>query len=70
MRFLPKTYSFLIKELGAVIMKGYNIVGDGTRAALIPLLTGKTQGELPEARRGHINSGTVDSFPWIWNQFK
>lgn len=23
MRFLPKTYSFLIKELGAVIMKGY-----------------------------------------------
>lgn len=22
MRFLPKTYSFLIKELGAIVMKG------------------------------------------------
>ncbi|CAH2061727.1 unnamed protein product, partial [Iphiclides podalirius] len=28
----------------------YNIVGDGTPAAIIPLLTGKTELELPEAR--------------------
>ncbi|CAM4965424.1 unnamed protein product [Rotaria socialis] len=70
MRFLPKSYSFIIKELGAVVMKGYNIVGDGTRAALLPLLTGKTQRELPEARRGHADAETVDQFPWIWNQFK
>ncbi|CAF4403358.1 unnamed protein product, partial [Adineta steineri] len=39
MRFLPKTYSYLIKELGAIVMKGYNIVGDGTPAALFPILT-------------------------------
>ncbi|CAF1108083.1 unnamed protein product [Rotaria sordida] len=51
-------------------MKGYNIVGDGTRSALLPILTGKTQRELPEARRGHARAETVDRFPWIWNQFK
>ncbi|CAF3486381.1 unnamed protein product [Rotaria socialis] len=70
MRFLPKTYSFLIKELGAIVMKGYNIVGDGTPAALLPILTGQTEQELPESRRGRTGAVTVDKFPWIWNQFK
>ncbi|CAF1058404.1 unnamed protein product [Adineta steineri] len=70
MRFLPKSYNYLIKELGSIIMKGYNIVGDGTPAALLPILTGKTEKELPEARRGHIGAQTVDRFPWIWKKFK
>ncbi|CAF4432209.1 unnamed protein product, partial [Rotaria magnacalcarata] len=52
MRFLPKSYNYLIKDLGSIVMKGYNIVGDGTPAALLPILTGKTERELPEARRG------------------
>ncbi|CAF1552481.1 unnamed protein product, partial [Adineta ricciae] len=70
MRFLPKTYSFLVNELGAIVMKGYNIVGDGTPAALFPILTGQTERELPESRRGYPNATTVDDFPWIWNDFK
>ncbi len=49
---------------------GYNIVGDGTPAALLPILTGQTEQELPEARRGHISAETVDRFPWIWKKFK
>ena len=49
---------------------GYNIVGDGTPAALLPILTGKTEKELPEARRGHTGANTVDRFPWIWKKFK
>jgi len=52
------------------IFIGYNIVGDGTPAALLPILTGKTEQELPEARRGHVDAKTVDKFPWIWNKFK
>ena len=40
-RKLPKTYSFLRDKLGAVILHGYNIVGDATTAALLPMLTGK-----------------------------
>ncbi|CAF1340731.1 unnamed protein product [Adineta ricciae] len=70
MRFLPKTYSFLVNELGAIVMKGYNIVGDGTPAALFPILTGQTEQELPESRRGYPKATTVDDFPWIWNDFK
>ena len=86
MRFLPKSYHYLIRELGSVVMKGrasvraprlaldlfsgYNIVGDGTPAALLPILTGKTEQELPEARRGQPDAQTVDRFPWIWKKFR
>lgn len=49
---------------------GYNIVGDGTPAALLPILTGKTEKELPEARRGYAGANVVDRFPWIWKKFR
>jgi hypothetical protein len=49
---------------------GYNIVGDGTPSALLPILTGQTEQQLPEARRGHDGAETVDRFPWIWKKFK
>lgn len=39
-RILPKTYSYIRDELDFTILNGYNIVGDGTTANLIPLLTG------------------------------
>jgi hypothetical protein len=45
-------------------------VGDGTPQALLPILTGKRETELPEARRGFPNASYVDSFPWIWKKFK
>lgn len=70
MRMLPKTYEYIVKELGAIILKGYNIVGDGTPQALLPILTGLKETELPEARRGFKNANYVDSFPWIWKKFK
>lgn len=41
-RKLPRSYSFLKNQLDAVVMGGYNIVGDGTPQALIPILTGKS----------------------------
>jgi hypothetical protein len=39
-RLLPETYRLLRDELDFTILNGYNIVGDGTTAALIPMLTG------------------------------
>lgn len=36
---------------------------------MIPLLTGKQEAELPEARRHFPGSIPVDDFPWVWNQF-
>ena len=40
MRKLPKSYAKL-KSLGAIVLEGYNILGDGTPQAIIPLLTGE-----------------------------
>ena len=39
-RHLPKTYAYLMDTLKAVILDSYNIVGDGSTVAIIPILTG------------------------------
>ncbi|VDO97886.1 unnamed protein product [Soboliphyme baturini] len=70
MRKLKRTYKFLTDDLRAFVLKGYNIVGDGTTKALTPLLTGSTQTELPETHPGHENATYVDVYPFIWNDFK
>ncbi|XP_069166443.1 uncharacterized protein [Procambarus clarkii] len=70
-RTLPKTYAFLTETLGAHVMEGYNIVGDGTPQQLIPILTGKTELELPETRRRMGDKAQfVNAYPFIWNDFK
>ncbi len=68
-RMLPKSYEYMIRE-GFIVLKGYNIVGDGTPQALLPILTGKKETELPESRRGFANASFVDVFPWIWKEYK
>jgi len=50
------------------MISGYNIVGDGTPEALLPILTGHTELELPEARRGFPGASPVDGHPWIWKK--
>lgn len=70
-RTLPRSYDFLTKTLGAHVMQGYNIVGDGTPQQLIPILTGKTELELPETRRRMGNRAQfVNVFPFVWDDFK
>ena len=69
MRNLPKTYDYLVKVLGAVVLEGYNIVGDATTAALLPMFTGKHELELPESRR-RVGAKPIDDFPWIWKEYK
>ncbi|XP_071512976.1 uncharacterized protein [Panulirus ornatus] len=70
-RTLPKTYTFLTQNLGAHVMEGYNIAGDGTPQQLIPMLTGKTELELPETRRRMGDQAQfVDVYPFVWNDFK
>lgn len=69
MRKLPKTYNYLISTLNAVVLKGYNIVGDGTPQALIPILTGFTERELPETRKRMSNANFVNIYPFIWKNF-
>ncbi|XP_031634268.1 uncharacterized protein LOC116347703 [Contarinia nasturtii] len=68
-RKLPNTYEYMTKHLHADVLQGYNIVGDGTPQALIPLLTGYTELELPETRKRISESGYVNSYPMIFNEY-
>ncbi|GMR62931.1 hypothetical protein PMAYCL1PPCAC_33126 [Pristionchus mayeri] len=69
-RKLPKTAKFLEEELGTVVLNGYNIVGDGTPQAFIPILTGATEEELPLTRKRFPTASYVDDvYPFIWNNF-
>ncbi|KFM58832.1 hypothetical protein X975_14483, partial [Stegodyphus mimosarum] len=69
MRKLPQTYRYLTEVLNAVVLKGYNIVGDGTPQALIPILTGYTEQELPETRKRMSNANFVNVYPFAWKNF-
>ncbi|WAR28886.1 hypothetical protein MAR_014590 [Mya arenaria] len=69
-RKLPKTYRYLKDVLGSVVLDGYNIVGDATTAALIPMLTGKSEDELPEVRKNTFDSLFVDAYPLAWKDFR
>ncbi|BFZ17129.1 hypothetical protein BsWGS_20168 [Bradybaena similaris] len=69
LRRMPKTRDYLVAELKAIELEGYNILGDGTPAALFPILTGKQEHELPEARRNFKGAKSVDNFPWLWKEF-
>ena len=68
-RLFPKTYDYFERNLGGIILEVYNILGDGTPAALLPILCGKFEEELPAAERGKPNAKPVDGHPWIWKKF-
>ncbi|ESP05359.1 hypothetical protein LOTGIDRAFT_181204 [Lottia gigantea] len=65
-----KTRDYILNKLNGIELEGYNIVGDGTPQALIPILTGTTEIELPESRRGFKNARHVDGHPFIWKDYK
>ena len=68
-RKLPRALK-KFESLGGVVLKKYNILGDGTPQALLPILTGKTEEELPESRKGFPNASSVDGHPWVWKTLK
>ncbi len=70
LRNLPLVHKYFEEEMGGVVMKGYNIVGDGTPQALMPILTGHSELELPEVRRGFKSAKQLDRLPWIWKDLK
>ncbi|KAH9636405.1 hypothetical protein HF086_011262, partial [Spodoptera exigua] len=48
----------------------YNIVGDGTPAALLPILTGKSEEEHPDARKKITKKVYVDHRSFIFHKLK
>lgn len=69
-RKLPKSYQYLTETLETHILSGYNIVGDGTPQALTPILTGKSELELPETRKRVAAAQHVDVYPMIWKDYQ
>lgn len=54
--------------MGFKVMYGQSILGDGTPACMIPLLTGKLEHELPSTLKTDPNGQFVDqAYPFIWN---
>lgn len=65
---LPQTTAFLLDEMNFDLLYGFNIVGDGTPACMIPLLTGATEAELPSTLKSDPKGKFVDQvYPFIWN---
>ena len=50
LRRLKKTRKYFYDTMKGVELKGHNIVGDGTTAVILPMLTGSFEWELPECR--------------------
>ncbi|XP_060807916.1 uncharacterized protein LOC106138246 isoform X2 [Amyelois transitella] len=69
-RRMPKSYEYLTKSLHAVVLKGFNILGDGTPATLFPILTGKNELELPDARKKMKNNKSVEDMPFIFRRLR
>lgn len=71
MRLLPNTHRYFTEVLGGSLLEGYNIVGDGTTQALLPILTGKREKEIPEVRRGRKGAKHVDEIlEFIWKRYE
>ena len=69
---LPKSSAFLFGDtLNATLLSMYNIVGDGTPAALVPLLTGKHEHQLPITLRSAEPTAAFvdDAYPFVWRNF-
>ncbi len=69
-RNMPQTVRYLEKEMGTLVLNGFNIVGDGTPQAFIPFLTGQTEEELPLTRKRYKEAVFVDDvYPFAWANF-
>ncbi|RNA44170.1 DUF229 domain containing, partial [Brachionus plicatilis] len=65
---LPQTTEYLINQMNTTVLYGHNIIGDGTPACMIPVLTGKTEEELPSTLKSDPKGQYVDQvYPFIWN---
>ncbi|PVD34583.1 hypothetical protein C0Q70_05859 [Pomacea canaliculata] len=67
MRQMPRTRDFLLHELDAVEMLGYNKVADNTFVNIVPMTTGKFVKELPWNET--MVAKPFDDYPFIWKNF-
>ncbi|RWS30611.1 hypothetical protein B4U80_03084 [Leptotrombidium deliense] len=68
-RQMPKSYKYLVEKMNAIVLETYNIVGDGTPQALIPILTSFAEPELPETRKRMAGAVYCNVYPFIWKNY-
>ncbi|XP_059173474.1 uncharacterized protein LOC131954013 [Physella acuta] len=68
-RRMRQTREYFLSVLDGIELEGFNIMGDGTPAALFPILTGHHETEMYESRRKFRGARPVDDYPWIWKDF-
>lgn len=64
-RQMPATRSFLMNEMSAVELQGYNKVADNTYVNLVPMFAGQFVEELPWDER--YSDVPFDNFTFFWN---
>lgn len=69
-RKLPKFYKLLTEDMEAVVMEGFNVVGDGTPWTMIPVTTGHFQTELYEGRKRFTNASYLDDWPLLFYDYR
>ncbi|KAL1438448.1 hypothetical protein MTO96_048061 [Rhipicephalus appendiculatus] len=67
MRFLPKTYDYLVSQLNAVVFRGMNKVGDNTFPNLLALLTGR---RVEDVVKPGQKDKLYDDVHIVWQDFK
>lgn len=67
MRFLPKTYDYLISQLNAVVFRGMNKVGDNTFPNLLALLTGR---RVEDVVKPGQKDKLYDDVHIVWKDFR
>ena len=66
-RQMPKTRSYLLKELSAIELQGYNKVADNTLPNLIAFLSGHFKEEVIDMKRK--KPSVSDGIPSVWKRF-
>ena len=66
-RQMPRTRKYILDQLGAYEMKGYNKVADNTFVNIVPLTTGKYVKELPWNEK--LARQPFDKYNFIWKNY-
>lgn len=68
-RQMPLSHSYLVDQMGAIEMYGFNKVGDNTFPNLVPTLMNLTENELKDVCWPE-DYPFFDNCPFIWNQYR
>ncbi|KAK7065640.1 hypothetical protein SK128_021693 [Halocaridina rubra] len=69
LRHLPKSYAYLMEELGAIDLRGYNKIGDNTFPNMITILTGYSFPVNNNHSCVRPGSKNLDDCPFVWKNF-